>query len=377
MFVKYMDFLKRQDNLAVPYRATVVYNQDPLKLGRVKCRVPGLIEETDTDKLPWILPENRALLGGAGDSSEFGVPQINSEIVVEFPYKDPHFGFYTGAWQSELTHQSLFNEDYPYSYGWRDSQGTHQKTNMAKGYSEFRHASGSSQRYEEDGEVKLKSKKGIRFISEDEQTEMFFDLNTGVVSFFPKGKFELGGPIVTINPAKLEENVGQIVRNVTGSVEETVTGGKKTKVGGSKSESVVGNVALSSSGSEDKLIAGESIETYGEGQQRSCVLGDLSDEVIVGDHIIEVKVGDIEHKTLAGSAELGNALASIKAGIAGNVDIDSILTIAITAAAMISVDAALVRLGKGTGPVVTMLTSPFVDLLTGTPQLGVPTVLAG
>jgi len=122
MFIKFTGNLKKPKFLAIPWKAEVVDNKDPDKLGKVKIKVLGLIEGEVSD-LPWAYPLNPSGLGGKPDSSSFAVPEIGSFIQVNFPYYDIYFPFYSGYWQDKTTHQPVFDEDYPESFGSIASDG--------------------------------------------------------------------------------------------------------------------------------------------------------------------------------------------------------------------------------------------------------------
>ncbi|QJT70942.1 hypothetical protein GR7B_00144 [Vibrio phage vB_VcorM_GR7B] len=134
-----------------PLKGIVVDNEDPLKIGRVKCTVqPFLVG--DTASLPWIIQKSGTGLGGTSDDSAFAVPVVGSEVCVEFPF-GIYMPVYSGFWQSQATHQTHFDEDYPNTYGFKDATGTYWRINKTKLHTEFRHASGSYIQFDKDGNV--------------------------------------------------------------------------------------------------------------------------------------------------------------------------------------------------------------------------------
>ena len=141
MLIKWIDYLKRYDVLGRPNKAKVVVNNDPRKLGRVKCVIKGVLEvsASEYEYLPWISPQNPYGLGGKPDCSGFSVPEIDSEVTVVFPSGDVYHPYYIGFWQSELTRSKLFDEDYPNVYGWLDSQVQWLRVNKAQEYTEIFH----------------------------------------------------------------------------------------------------------------------------------------------------------------------------------------------------------------------------------------------
>mgnify|MGYP006426527685 CR=1 FL=1 len=129
MLLKLPENFNRVDILSRHHRGVVKENDDPKKLGRVKCQIKGVIESESVENLLWCYPNSSSLLGGAPDSSSFHVPEIDSELLITFFNKDIYFPVYVGYLQSTLTHQTLFDEDYPESYGFRDSGGTYVRVN--------------------------------------------------------------------------------------------------------------------------------------------------------------------------------------------------------------------------------------------------------
>jgi prefoldin subunit 5 len=121
MLIKVSDYIKKLDNLKVPHRGRVIFNEDPNKLGRIKCQVKGIFEATNTDILPWCYSQSM----GAGlkpDSMRFMVPELQSEVTITFPYGTVYHPVYTSGNISELTKTpGIFEEDYPNTEGWVNS----------------------------------------------------------------------------------------------------------------------------------------------------------------------------------------------------------------------------------------------------------------
>jgi len=147
MLVNFLEQVCKVDNLAIPHRGVVMDNNDPKRVGRVKCVVSGLIEG-ETAYLPWCFPRNPYGLGGGGNktpyNSGFSVPEIGTELEIWFPFGDIYHPMYVGFWQSYKTHQTGFDSDYPESYGWRDSTGNYLKINKAQGYAKEKHGPSGS-----------------------------------------------------------------------------------------------------------------------------------------------------------------------------------------------------------------------------------------
>jgi hypothetical protein len=94
-----------------PYLGVVVDNNDPLKLGRVRCTIEGLI--SDGVNAPWILRSSSSFLGGNTTTGQFAVPEVGSQLKVEFPYADIYAPEYTGYWNGSNSIPSESAVGYP------------------------------------------------------------------------------------------------------------------------------------------------------------------------------------------------------------------------------------------------------------------------
>lgn len=150
--IKYIEHLKKTENLKFPHKGIIVDNNDPKKLGRVKVTITGLLEDS-IEMLPWVAPLNPFGLGGSNNGSSFSVPEIGSELIVIFPYEEIYFPFYIGYWQSSATHQTDFDEDYPETYGFKDNTGNILKINKDQQYAEIEHSSGAKIKIDNEGSL--------------------------------------------------------------------------------------------------------------------------------------------------------------------------------------------------------------------------------
>jgi len=69
------------------YRGVVADNGDPLELGRVKVKVPSVLDDGTT---PWALP--------AAPFGLFAVPPVGAGVWIEFEAGDPASPIWSGAW---------------------------------------------------------------------------------------------------------------------------------------------------------------------------------------------------------------------------------------------------------------------------------------
>lgn len=102
------------------YKATVVDNNDPLKIGRIRARVSTLMEGIDDSFLPWAISAANVHPHGAtvssascGGSGSFSVPAIGTIVFLKWESDDPHNPVYVPYTVDQTTVISLSQEDYP------------------------------------------------------------------------------------------------------------------------------------------------------------------------------------------------------------------------------------------------------------------------
>ncbi len=77
------------------YRGEVLDVEDPRSMGRIKVRVPEVLEEIDAG---WALPSFPVSGDGSG---LFGVPPVGALVWVEFEAGDPSHPVWVGGWFAE------------------------------------------------------------------------------------------------------------------------------------------------------------------------------------------------------------------------------------------------------------------------------------
>lgn len=85
------------------YRATVSDNKDPKDLGRLKLIVPELLGEKNVTG--WALPCLPS--GGFTESGFFFIPEINSNVWVEFEAGNISYPIWTGTWWDESKNKKI------------------------------------------------------------------------------------------------------------------------------------------------------------------------------------------------------------------------------------------------------------------------------
>lgn len=169
----------REKDLSGKHVGKVVANDHPSGKAMVRVEIPGITSGQPVEAMPWFQCYAPLGLGGSPYTSFFAVPQLQTEVVVEFPdlnsvqsgvvvatplnektipkdqaglasnYKMPtasetHF---TSSWgEGDRSgdggeNKSAFNpdmtEDYPFTWGWVDNAMNWFRVNMMKRTTEF------------------------------------------------------------------------------------------------------------------------------------------------------------------------------------------------------------------------------------------------
>lgn len=149
-------------NVDVHYLGDVEDNNDPLKLGRLKVRI-SIFEDIDTEQLPWCFPLLPSFLGNSKNSIMFSVPEIGSQVRVSFPNRDIYTPFYSSADLTTGNKCTFFDEDYPDSYGFKDSKGNFVKINKKTNEITIQHSTSSNIVIDSFGDFYFNHKDGNSF----------------------------------------------------------------------------------------------------------------------------------------------------------------------------------------------------------------------
>lgn len=163
MLVKpFASIIAREKELAtMTFLGTVEDNNDPKKLGRVKVHAAPY-ENLTTEQLPWASPK----LGSCGNSSTncgLNVPEVGSQVRIFFPSQDMTAPYYEGAELNETNRTTFFDEDYPNTYGYKDSKGNFIKVNKVQETIELQHSSTTNLKVAADGSAQVSLSNGSSF----------------------------------------------------------------------------------------------------------------------------------------------------------------------------------------------------------------------
>jgi len=253
MFIKLAEFLKPVRQLSKPRKASVISNDDPKKLGRIKCVMFGLIEETDETKLPWVYPFS-------SDYNSMDVPEVGDDMIVIFPYGDIYAPMYVGKWVSELTVNALFDTNYPNTVG-KDMGSLQVTYNKEVKEGQITHESGTSALLKADGTLEIALSKDVTLVGQGKITTTA----TGDISFTSDGNFKVigkGGVDISSNGNTKISGKGGV--DVTSDGTAKVVGTGSTEVGSSSSTTKVnGSLVLLAGGSKPVATLGATVLSVG------------------------------------------------------------------------------------------------------------------
>jgi len=163
MLIKPFDMLfkNRPDVESMSYIGMVEDNEDPKKLGRLRVRIEPYTDYKSED-LPWANP-TMDKSGNSPDNCGLNIPEKGSQVRVYFPSQDLTAPYYMGAELNELNRTTFFDEDYPNSYGYKDSKGNFVRVNKAQERIHAQHSSGSNFKVTSQGDMQCELSHGPTF----------------------------------------------------------------------------------------------------------------------------------------------------------------------------------------------------------------------
>ena len=150
---------EQRDPFSMRYIGVVSNNNDPEKRKRLQIQIDPWSYMEDED-LPWVKQEGNGSVGCSPDESEHHIPEVGSEVTVYFKNNDPNDPVYTGVETTEANRCSLFDEDYPNTYGKKDSAGNYEITNKSTGITVRQYASGTKVQSDPDGAYIIETAQG-------------------------------------------------------------------------------------------------------------------------------------------------------------------------------------------------------------------------
>jgi hypothetical protein len=234
MLIKFSEHMKPIQALEGVHKGIVVSNEDPQKLGRVKCTIKGVLEG-DTEKLPWISSK-------LVSPKRFNVPEVGETLIIEF-VDSIYNPYYTGYWHDQSNHNTYFDTNYPKTFGIDD--GIKLKYNKETKEGKIEHESGSNALLKQDGTLEISLAKDMKLTISGKYEVS----TTGDIKFTPTGKFEVTATdevkISSSAKVTLEGTAGtdvgksSSVTNVKGSLVNLAGGGFSVALVGSQAFGLV------------------------------------------------------------------------------------------------------------------------------------------
>jgi len=362
------------DRIFGKLRAYVTNNEDPLKIGRVRCIAPRFDPDVE---LPWALPNFP--IAGLNDFGEPRVPPCNAWIWIEFEAGDPEAPIWTGCFYTKegdypqtpkvatdrddlsvaargnipatLTNgaeyepqeeslkfkrnteivqsrseieipepQSRSNSQYPYNNMFKSTSGHVIETDDTPGYERLAwfHRKGTYREVAPDGS----------------KTDKVVARHDDIV-FGDEVKHVVGNRYKAIDGDTLI-NYGKTKHEVIRRRRITIINGSDRTVSGAKTEHAQGEWYIKASGKrveqftagrEIMIIGGDSIINAGDkssvvtGDVDERIGGDYSLQILSGDYSIDIANGSFNFYTLLGALSFNNALGGLDIDASGNITI--------------------------------------------------------
>lgn len=172
---------------------TVIDNVDPDGLGRIKCRVPNLFDDSQ-GPVPWVGPHKKSPFGIGSGYGVYGSPAIGSQVRIKLQDNDAHYAIFEADEYSKANANTKFKD--PTTWGFKDPSGSELFVNMTTGDWQFTHKSGIT---------------------------IFFNTTGDRTTNLP------GNDVLTVTKNSTQNIDGNLTINVTGTANITATGACNVK----------------------------------------------------------------------------------------------------------------------------------------------------
>ncbi len=207
------------DLLGVYLIGTVVDNDDPKHMERVKVTVPKLFVG-DAANLPWVAPLKAWRFRNKANTGEFGlVPEVGDQVIIFFQQGKVLFPMYCGYPHQADERPAEFITNYLKRYGWKDPEGNVMFFDTTAGANpkfRFQHTTGVTVTISNTGRVTITAGDQVHI----NNTPVV--VNTAPVT--------VNNGIVTVNNANVVVNTGDVIADNI-SLKHHVHGGVSTGSG--------------------------------------------------------------------------------------------------------------------------------------------------
>lgn len=226
-FINYVfDSLDPELDPTQEYLATVLDNDDPKKIGRVRVRVNQLMpkDAIPDEDCPWAVSRRGLAWGGQLDLSTFAVPSKDTQVLVRFLGGDIYCPVYETAPVHTQTKVTAMETNYPLRWGWKDPDGSSLVVDMKDHTLEYTHQSGMFFKINDDKTVNI-------FYPSDLTTNVMQDSTTEISR----------DEITTIGNNKTETILNDDVLSVTGNQTQTILKNKTETISLNNTQTIAGN----------------------------------------------------------------------------------------------------------------------------------------
>lgn len=187
---------------------TVVDNNDPLGLGRVKVSIPNLFDLAHGE-IPWIGAHKKSPFGIGPGYGVYGSPAVGSQVKVKLQDGDAHYGIAEADEYSKANANPKFKD--PKTWGFKDPSGNELFVNMDTQDWQFTSSGGITIQKDIDGNLKV-------HVPGNSETTVLGDSTTTVQ--------------------------GDLNTTVHGNINTTITGNQNTVFDGSADTTVEGDATV-------------------------------------------------------------------------------------------------------------------------------------
>lgn len=211
------------------FRAIVVDNKDPQKRGRLKVRIPSVLADQDSD---WALP--CLPYGGFKQQGLFMVPEVDSQVWVEFEEGDIHRPIWVGTfWQQDGDPPEDAAKEEPTTRLLQTKSGHILQFDDADGEEQFRlhHPTEAEMVIDPNGTISLTDASGAKIKMDAENSEIIVE--------------DANGNILTMNSSgtTVEDSNGNMIEmaaaGITAKGQKIVIKGSQVHLGDEGGEPVI------------------------------------------------------------------------------------------------------------------------------------------
>lgn len=171
---------------------TVIDNQDPEGLGRVKVNVPNLFDPTQGD-VPWIGPSKKSPFGIGSGYGVYGSPQVGSQVRIELQDGDAHYGLSVADEYTKANANAKFKD--PWKWGFKDPSGNELFVDLHTQDWQFTHSSGLTIFINHNGRLTITTPEDTDVIASGKVNIT----SSGDTTITASGNVDIHGTIINLN----------------------------------------------------------------------------------------------------------------------------------------------------------------------------------